>query len=220
MKAAPVLAETFPEGERVYSVQRVSDQVAKNHLRLNALLNVAIVAAIVVCSLVLPWVEFPQDGLMVGLWVVEKTRYDGSTRSYALVSLLSESACVQVADEQGLCANMFFFFLGALGYSLFVGLGGTLNLYGVFCILNIVRGTKNKHLVRTFMVKYCYLFYWVALAIWIAVSRMIVYIKYLRLAPLCVFLVGVLAFFTRWHFKVYKGRLQRKRDINYLLSAE
>ena len=59
VKVAPALIDTIPEGERVFSVQRVSDKVAKNHLRLNALFNVALVAAIVSCSLLLPWVEFP-----------------------------------------------------------------------------------------------------------------------------------------------------------------
>ena len=108
---------------------------------------------------------------------------------------MQSETCSEVVDEKALCGNMFFFFLGALGYSFFIGLGGSLNLYGVFCILNIVRGTRNKHLVRTFMVRFCYLFYWAALAIWIAVSRMIIYIKYLRLGPLCIFLLGIMAFF-------------------------
>ena len=132
---------------------------------------------------------------MVNLWTVEKTWSNGSKNSYAIVSLMQSETCSEVVDEKALCGNMFFFFLGALGYSFFVGFGGSLNLYGVFCILNIVRGTRNKHLVRTFMVKFCYLFYWVALAIWIAVSRMIIYIKYMRLGPLCIFLLGIMAFF-------------------------
>ena len=204
--------------ERIYSVQRVSDKVAKNHLALNIFLNLGAILGVILSSVLLDWVEFPETNLKVNLWEVTKEK-SGQTCNFIIFTMFSGEKCMDVIDEETICDNMFFFFLAALGYTFFAGLGVVLNLYGVICIVNIIRGTKNKHLARTFMVKFSYLFYWTALAIWIAVSRMIIYLKYLRPAPLCVFLFGIFALFTKWHFKVYKGQLERKRDINLLLSA-
>ena len=85
--------------------------------------------------------------------------------------------------------------------------------------MNIILGTKSKNLKRTWVIKYNFVFYLIAVLMWSMLGIMFMFPKAIHWAPYITLMLAFTQFLSKYHFMYWKQRLDKNRNVNELLQA-